>query len=73
MVTRRLFCAVAMVFTLPVRGQMRATFPRIGYMALPTLTEGQLKVETAFSVNFDKPSSACLRSRTAQFNELSSA
>jgi putative ABC transport system substrate-binding protein len=38
MVTRRLFCALAIVFALPVRGQTQSTFPRIGYMALPTST-----------------------------------
>lgn len=36
MLTRRLFCAFAVAFTLPARGQTRSSFPRIGYMALPT-------------------------------------
>lgn len=38
MLTRRLFCALAVAFALPVRGQTGSSFPRIGYMALPTST-----------------------------------
>jgi putative tryptophan/tyrosine transport system substrate-binding protein len=37
-VTRRLFCVFCMTLALPVRGQAQLTFPRIGYMALPTST-----------------------------------
>lgn len=36
MATRRLFCAIGLALALPVRAQGPTTFPRIGYMALPT-------------------------------------
>ncbi len=36
MTTRRLFCALGLALTLPVRAQAPVTLPRIGYMALPT-------------------------------------
>ncbi|HET9762323.1 MAG TPA: hypothetical protein VFR50_02355 [Casimicrobiaceae bacterium] len=36
MVTRRLFRALAIAYALPMRAQAQSTFPRIGYMALPT-------------------------------------
>lgn len=38
MTTRRVFCALGMALALPVRAQVPATIPHIGYMALPTST-----------------------------------